>query len=108
MRFLISVLLVVSMATMEASAEPEAIGFSDLADPAAMAFDDPYKDMGSEMLNELKLLVQLEEELADDTLSQEERVRLEARRLAVQDKFAANGQDSNSLPGFGKSSRGPD
>ncbi len=41
MRFLISVLLVVSMATTQASAEPEAIELPDLAAPAAMSFDDP-------------------------------------------------------------------
>ena len=39
------------MATTQAAAEPELIELSDLADPAAMSFDDPYKDMGSEMLN---------------------------------------------------------
>ncbi len=59
MRFLISVFVAALLAATQASAEPEAIVFSDLADPLAIAFEDPYAAMGVAMLNELKLLVRL-------------------------------------------------
>lgn len=97
MRFFISLFVVALLAATQASAEPEAIKLSDLADPAAMSFDDPYKDMGLEMLDELRLLVRLQQKLSDENLSQEEGARLEARRLGAQEKLAANGQDINTL-----------
>ena len=59
MRFLISVFVAALLAATQAAAEPEAIVFSDHADPLAIAFEDPYKDMGFGLLNELKLLVRL-------------------------------------------------
>ena len=97
MRFLISVLVAAMLAATQASAEPEAIEFSDLADPLALAFDDPYKDMGGEMLSELKLVVQLDQKLSASNLDEETRPRLEARRTAAQEKLKANGHDVDAL-----------
>ena len=97
MRFLTSVFVAALLAATQATAEPEAVEFSDLADPFAVAFEDPYVAMGVEMLNELKLLVQSDEKLAGTDLDEETRARLEARRAAAQDKLEANGHDVDVL-----------
>ena len=85
------------LAATQASAEPEAIGFSDLVDPLAVVFDDPYRDMGPHLLNELKLLIKLDEKLSENDLAEDERARLEARRGAAKDMLEINGQDVDAL-----------
>jgi hypothetical protein len=97
MRFLGSFFVAAMLVATQASAEPEAIQFSDLADPLAVAFDDPYKDMGGEMLSELKLLVELDQKLSGSDLDKETRLRLEARRSAAQEKLKANGHNVKQL-----------
>ena len=97
MRFLASVFVAAMLAATQASAKPEAIEFSDLVDPLAVVFDDPYKDMGTRLLNELKLVVELDEKLAQKDLAEGERARLTARRKAAKDMLAINGQDVDAL-----------
>lgn len=97
MPFLISVVVAALLAATQASAEPEAIEFSDLVDPFAVAFDDPYAAMGVDMLNELKLLVRLDQKLAASDLDEELRPRLEARRTAALEKLKANGHNVDVL-----------
>ncbi|PCD75703.1 DUF3299 domain-containing protein [Pseudothioclava arenosa] len=96
-RFLISVFVAALLAATQATAEPEAIEFSDLADPLAVAFDDPYAAMGVDMMNELKLLVQSDEKLAGTDLDAETRTRLEARRTAAREVLETNGHDVEAL-----------
>jgi hypothetical protein len=83
MRFLTSVFVAAILAATQATAEPEAVEFADLADPLAVAFEDPYATMGADMLSELKLLVQSDEKLAGTDLDEETRTRLEARRTSL-------------------------
>ena len=98
MRFLGFVFAVAAMlAATKASAAPEEIGFSDLADPLAVVFDDPYRDMGFQLLNELKLILQLDEKLSQNDFPEEERARLEARRTAAKDMLEINGHDVDEL-----------
>ena len=98
MRFLGFVCAVAAMlAATQASAEPEAIGFSDLVDPLAVVFDDPYRDMGFQLLNELKLVIQLDEKLSQNDLPEDERARFEARRTAAKDMLEINGLDVDEL-----------
>jgi len=98
MRFWVFVFVVAAMlAATQASAKPEAIEFSDLVDPLAVVFDDPYKDMGFRLLNELKLVVELDEKLAQKDLAEDERARLTARRSAAKDMLEINGQDVDAL-----------
>jgi ABC-type nickel/cobalt efflux system permease component RcnA len=98
MRFLGFVFAVAAMlAATKASAAPEEIGFSDLADPLAVVFDDPYRDMGFQLLNELKLVIQLDEKLSQDDFPEDERARLEARRTAARDMLEINGHDVDEL-----------
>ena len=98
MRFWAFVFVVAAMlAATQASAEPEAIEFSDLVDPLAVVFDDPYRDMGFRLLNELKLLVELDQKLSQNDLAEEERARLTARRKAARETLEINGQDIDAL-----------
>ncbi len=69
MRFLGFVFAVAAMlAVTKSSAAQEEIEFSDLVDPLAVVFDDPYRDMGFQLLNELKLILQVDERLSQDDL----------------------------------------
>ena len=98
MRFWAFVLGVAAMlAATQASAKPEVIEFSDLVNPLAVVFDDPYRDMGFRLLNELKLVVELDEKLAQKDLAEDERARLTARRSAAKDMLEINGQDVDAL-----------
>ena len=98
MRFWVFVFVVAAMlAATQASAKPEVIEFSDLVDPLAIVFDDPYRDMGSHLLNELKLVVKLDEKLAQKDLAEDERARLKERRKAAKDMLEINGQDIDAL-----------
>jgi hypothetical protein len=85
------------LAATQASAKPEEIGFSDLVDPLAVVFDDPYRDMGPHLLNQLKILVQLDQKLLQDDLAEDERARLKARRSTAKDTLEINGQDVDAL-----------
>ena len=49
------------------------------------------------MLSELQLLATLDQRLSDDNLAEEERARFQARRVAAQEMFKANGQDVDAL-----------
>jgi hypothetical protein len=51
------------------------------------------------MLNELKLLVQLDQKLSGSDLDEAARPRLEARRVAAREKLEANGHDVDALLG---------
>lgn len=97
MHILASVFVAAMLAATQASAEPEAIRFSDLADPLAIVFDDPYRDMGPHLLNELKLLVELDQKLSQDNLDKAERAKLMERRSAAKDMLEINGQNVDML-----------
>ena len=98
MRFWVFFFVVAAMsAATQASAQPEKIGFSDLVDPLAIVFDDPYRDMGPHLLNELKILIQLDQKLSQNDLAEDERARLKARRSAAKDTLEINGQDIDAL-----------
>ena len=96
MRFLSSVFVAAMLVATQASAKPEVILFSDLADPLAITFDDPYRDMGFRLLNELKLVVELDRNSRTTNL---ERRRVRVWKLAAcrAGKVKANGQDVDVL-----------
>ena len=99
MRFLASVCVAALLAATQASAKPEAIEFSDLVDPLAIVFDDPYRDMGFQLLNELKLLIEVDEKLSENNFTDEEHTRLTNRRKAAKDMLEINGYDIDMLLG---------
>ena len=87
----------VILVTTSAFAEPRAITFDDLQDPMAQAFEDPFKTMGFDMLEELRTVVRLEERLETDEVSTEVRPRLEARLIAARSVLEANGHHIERL-----------
>jgi len=97
MRLLISFVAAMLAAKHAFAEPPKAVVFSDLADPLAVAFHDPYKEMGFELLNELKLLLDLNEKLSQKDIPEDERARLDTRRNAAKEKLEANGQDVEAL-----------
>lgn len=74
-----------------------AITFLDLPDPAAQSFEDPFKDMGFKMLEELRTVVRLEQRLANGEVSAEALPRLQARVDAARKVLEANGYDIADL-----------
>jgi hypothetical protein len=53
--------------------------------------------MGPHLLNELKLLVELDQKLSQNELAEDERARLTTRRKAAKDMLEINGQDVDAL-----------
>ncbi|MFV7769459.1 DUF3299 domain-containing protein [Shewanella marisflavi] len=96
-RLLVSLCVAALLAATQASAEAKAIAFADLVDPQATVFEDPFKDMGHELLNELKLLLELDEKLSQNSLTEDERTRLKERRKAAKDVLEINGKDVDAL-----------
>ena len=90
-------LVAVLLAVATAQAEPTRIGFPDLPDPAAQDFDDPFRDMGFEMLGELRAFVRLEQRLASGEVPEDARPRLEARLEAARDTLTLAGHDIEEL-----------
>lgn len=97
MRFLASVFVAALLVATPASAKPEAIEFSDLVDPLAIVFDDPYRDMGFQLLNKLKLLIELDEKLSENNFTNEERARLTNSRKAAKEMLEINGYNIETL-----------
>ena len=96
-RLLVSLCVAALLAATQASAEAKAIAFADLVDPQATVFEDPFKDMGHELLNELKLVLELDEKLSQNSLTEDERTRLKERRKAAKDLLEINGKDVDAL-----------
>ncbi|RHW75681.1 DUF3299 domain-containing protein [Colwellia sp. RSH04] len=99
MRFLASVFVATLLVVTSASAEPEAIEFFDQVDPLAIVFDDPYRDMGFKLLNELKLLIEVDEKLSKNNFTDQERMRLTNRRKAAKNLLESNGYNIDKLFG---------
>jgi hypothetical protein len=97
MRYLVSAFVAAFLASTQVWAKPEAIEFADLVDPLASVFDDPYRDMGLPLLNELKRLIELDEKLSQNNLADDDRVRLKEQRKAAKDMLEINGQDIDAL-----------
>ena len=84
-------------ATVQSSELPGSLSFVDLADPVAGRFVDPYRDMGLEMLEELRAVVRLDERLAEGGLAPEVRQRLSARRDLSRQTLVSNGFNVDEL-----------
>lgn len=78
-------------------AEPYVITFADLPDPAAQVYSDPFKDMGYEMLDELRTVVRLEDRLSNGEISPEVLPRLRTRLDAARGRLEQNGYDIDEL-----------
>ena len=87
----------VALTAGQAICEPREIGFSDLPDPIASNFEDPFRDMGFEMLDELRTVVRLEERLSAQDVPSDVRPRLENSLLEARSTLDANGFDIEDL-----------
>lgn len=90
-------LVAVGLAVASAHAEPIPIGFRDLPDPAARDFEDPFREMGFEMLEELRTVVRLEQRLESSEVAGDARPRLEARLETARETLSAAGHDIEGL-----------
>ena len=94
------VVICIAAAVLSASqslAEPRPIAFADLPDPVALTFEDPFRDMGFEMLEELRTVVRLEERLVGADAEMDTRARLEDRLAQARATLTAEGHDIEAL-----------
>jgi hypothetical protein len=77
--------------------ESAAVAWSQLPDPSAQQFEDPYRDLAPEQMSDLMSLVRLREELGSDTLAVEQRAKLEARATGLETALQAAGIDVDWL-----------
>ena len=80
-------------ATPASSEDTTSIEWSQLPDPSAQNFDDPYRDLAPEQMSDLMLLVRLRNELGVEELATEERGQLEARKSELEAALRADGID---------------
>ncbi|WP_209599452.1 DUF3299 domain-containing protein [Ruegeria sp. HKCCSP351] len=90
-------LIAVFLTATGAFAEQVAISFRELPDPVALQFDDPFRDMGFEMMGELRTFVRLEQRLANGEVPEEARPRLEARLETARGALRLAGHDIEGL-----------
>ena len=81
----------------QALSAPREIGFSDLPDPVASSFDDPFRDMGFALLEELRTIVRLEEKLSGQSVASDVRPRLESNLSEARAALEASGYDVDAL-----------
>lgn len=93
----IAVCFVCLMSKVSVRAEPVVITFEDLPDPAVQTYSDPFKEMGYEMLEQLRTVVRLEERLANGEISPESLPRLRNQVDAARNFLEANGYDIAEL-----------
>lgn len=87
----IAVFLTCLMSKAPALAEPQVITFQDLPEPAAQSYPDPFKEMGYDMLEELRTVVRLEARLSNGEISPEALPRLRTRLDAARTRLEDNG-----------------
>jgi hypothetical protein len=75
------------------AAEATPVEWSQLPDPAAQEFEDPYRDLAPQQMSDLMSLVRLREELGVEGLAIEERRQLEGRSEKLEAALQAGGID---------------
>jgi hypothetical protein len=83
-----------AIATVPVTAgETMTVAWSQLPDPSAQEFEDPYRDLAPEQMSDLMSLVRLREKLAVEGLPIEERRQLEGRSANLEAALRAGGID---------------
>jgi len=91
---LVAAAAALTLATYSAVAtETIPVEWSQLPDPSAQEFEDPYRDLAPEQMSDLMSLVRLREQLAADSIPVEERKQLEARTTELEAALQAGGID---------------
>jgi hypothetical protein len=73
--------------------EATPVEWSQLPDPPAQEYEDPYRNLAPEQMTDLMSLVRLREQLGADAMSVEERTQLEARITELEAALQAGGID---------------
>lgn len=87
----------VMMMSGQAMAEPQAITFSELQDPAALIYEDPFRDMGLEMLEGLRTVVRLETRFEQGDIPENAQERLMTSLADARTRLEDNGHDIEAL-----------
>lgn len=90
-------LAVAILSAGQSIADPRPVGFADLQDPTALTYEDPFRDMGFDMLEELRTVVRLEERLAGEDIETDIRTRLEDRLEQARATLSGQGHDIEAL-----------
>lgn len=94
-------LLVITAAAFWAAAPllaaPREIKFDQLPDPTAMAFNDPFREMGLSDLGDLRTVVRLEARLRSEPFEAETRDRLAAQVREARKSLEDKGYDIDAL-----------
>lgn len=77
--------------------EPRRIIFAELQNPDALTFEDPFREMGSEMLEELRTVSRLEQRLEQSDISSEEQALMNRRISEARARLQADGHDADAL-----------
>jgi len=80
-------------ATPAIAEETTRVEWSQLLDPSAQQFEDPYRDLVPQQMSDLMSLVRLREELGADTLTLDARRQLESRVAELETELEAAGID---------------
>ncbi len=96
-RQLVLGLVTIFLTSASAFAGQLTIGFRDLPDPAAQGFEDPFRQMGSKMLNDLRTVVRIEQQLEKVDVSGEARLQLETELRQARVKLSYAGHDADAL-----------
>ena len=77
--------------------EATPVEWSQLPDPSAQEYEDPYRDLAPELMSDLMLLVRLSEEIKVNGLANEERRQLKARSSELEATLQSAGIDVDWL-----------
>lgn len=81
----------------QAMAESQAITFSELRDPAVLIYEDPFQDMGLQMLEELRTVVRLEARFEQGDIPEDAQERLMTSLEDARKRLQDNGHDIDAL-----------
>mgnify|MGYP001827996461 CR=1 FL=1 len=84
----------VSLSLADARAEANAVDWSDLIDPSAQTYDDPYRDLTYDQIDDLRRVAMLRQEMA---AGPETSGDVEARLAEIIERLAADGIDADWL-----------
>ncbi len=73
------------------------ISWSDLIDPAAQSFEDPYHDLTYDQIDNVRTVLVIREELKSSSLSNADRKALEGKLKEVENSLAAQNLDADWL-----------
>ena len=96
-RFVAAFVLCITAASLEAKNGPVSIVWAELPDPSAQQFEDPYRDLTEDQVEQLRIVVQAREALARETTPQEDRAGIERRLKTAIEAFSAAGIDVDWL-----------